>query len=104
MLQFSKKNHPERGIVMNSDKYVVVDIETTGHSPAKGDRIIQLAIVTIENGVITDTYTKFVNPERKIPMFIQDLTGITDEDVAHAEPFEAHAAEVFDKLEGAIFV
>ena len=89
---------------MNTDKYVVVDIETTGHSPAKGDRIIQLAIVTIENGLIIDTYTEFINPERKIPMFIQDLTGISDEDVAHAQPFEAYAEIVSEKLQNAIFV
>lgn len=89
---------------MNTDKYVVVDIETTGHSPVKGDRIIQLAIVTIENGTITDTYTKFVNPGRRIPMFIQDLTGISDADVAQAEPFEAYAETVFEKMQDAIFV
>lgn len=89
---------------MNKDKYVVVDIETTGHSPAKGDRIIQLAIVTIENGIILDTYMEFINPGRKIPMFIQDLTGISDEDVAHAKPFEAYAEIVSEKLRDAIFV
>lgn len=89
---------------MNTDKYVVVDIETTGHSPAKGDRIIQLAIVTIEQDVIVDTYTKFINPGRKIPMFIQDLTGISDADVAHAEPFETYAEVVFEKLKNTVFV
>ena len=40
---------------MNTQRYVVVDIETTGHSPAKGDRIIQIAMVTIENDIIIDT-------------------------------------------------
>lgn len=89
---------------MNTDKYVVVDIETTGHAPAKGDRIIQLAIVTIENGLIIDTYMEFINPERKIPMFIQDLTGITDDDVAHAKPFEAYAETISEKLRDAVFV
>ncbi|WP_422123397.1 ATP-dependent DNA helicase DinG [Planococcus sp. X10-3] len=89
---------------MNKDKYVVVDIETTGHAPAKGDRIIQLAIVTIENGKIIDTYMEFVNPGRKIPMFIQDLTGISDDDVAHAEPFEFYAEVISEKLQDAIFV
>lgn len=89
---------------MNSQKYVVVDIETTGHSPAKGDRIIQLAMVTIEHGEITDTYTKFINPKRKIPAFIQDLTNITNEDVQDAQAFEAHAEEIHRYLEGAVFV
>ncbi|MDN7244031.1 ATP-dependent DNA helicase DinG [Planococcus shenhongbingii] len=89
---------------MNTQKYVVVDIETTGHSPAKGDRIIQIAMVTIENNKITDTYTEFINPGRKIPAFIQDLTNIKEQDVADALPFEAHAALIFEKLQNAIFV
>lgn len=89
---------------MNTQKYVVVDIETTGHSPAKGDRIIQIAMVTIENDKIIDTYTEFINPERKIPLFIQDLTNITDTDVENALPFEAHADTIFDKMRDAIFI
>lgn len=89
---------------MNTQKYVVVDIETTGHSPAKGDRIIQIAMVTIENDKIIDTYTEFINPERKIPLFIQDLTNITDADVSGALPFEAHADTIFDKMRDAIFI
>ncbi|PSL41953.1 ATP-dependent DNA helicase DinG [Planomicrobium soli] len=89
---------------MNTQKYVVVDIETTGHSPAKGDRIIQIALVTIEKGVIVDTYTKFINPGKKIPAFIQDLTNISDKDVAQAPPFEEYAETIFYKLQDAIFV
>ncbi|ALS78405.1 DNA polymerase III subunit epsilon [Planococcus kocurii] len=89
---------------MNTQKYVVVDIETTGHSPAKGDRIIQLAMVTIENGEITDTYTKFINPRRTIPLFIQDLTNITEEDVADAMTFEHYAETIYEKMQDAIFV
>ncbi|MCJ1907388.1 ATP-dependent DNA helicase DinG [Planococcus ruber] len=89
---------------MNTQKYVVVDIETTGHSPTKGDRIIQIAMVTIENDQIVDTYTEFINPERKIPLFIQDLTNITEHDVAGALPFEVHAAAIFEKMRDAVFI
>ena len=67
---------------MENHKYAVVDIETTGHSSASGDRIIQLAIVFIENSKIVDTYSTFINPEKPIPFFIQDLTKIKNEDVA----------------------
>ena len=67
---------------MENHKYAVVDIETTGHSSTSGDRIIQLAIVFIENSKIVDTFTTFINPEKPIPFFIQDLTKIKDEDVA----------------------
>ncbi|AQQ53606.1 ATP-dependent DNA helicase DinG [Planococcus lenghuensis] len=89
---------------MSAPKYIVVDLETTGSSSAKGGRIIQLAMVTIEEGVVTDTYTAFINPEQNIPVFIQELTNITNEDVASALPFEQHAQVVSARLEDAVFV
>ncbi|MGN7386601.1 ATP-dependent DNA helicase DinG [Sporosarcina sp. SAFN-015] len=89
---------------MDNSTYAVVDLETTGHSPAKGDRIIQIAIVFIENGTITKTYARFVNPEREIPAFIQQLTAITDEEVRTAPTFEKIAQEVSDMLQGTVFV
>lgn len=89
---------------MYTKTYAVVDLETTGHSPAKGDRIIQIAIVFIRNGIIGEKYVRFVNPGQKIPVFIRGLTNIDDEDVEKAPFFEEIAAEVRDLLEGAIFV
>ena len=55
--------------MMENHKYAVVDIETTGHSSTNGDRIIQLAIVFIENNKIVNTYTTFIKP-RKTDSFI----------------------------------
>jgi len=89
---------------MNTKKYAVVDLETTGHSPINGDRIIQIAIVLIEDGKICDKYVKFVNPGQKIPAFIRQLTNISDEDVENALYFEDIAFEVRQRLEGAVFV
>ncbi|WP_371326703.1 ATP-dependent DNA helicase DinG [Psychrobacillus sp. OK028] len=89
---------------MENHKYAVVDIETTGHSSTNGDRIIQLAIVFIENNKIVNTYTTFINPEKPIPLFIQDLTNIADRDVQHAPIFEDIGPEVLDKLQDYIFV
>ncbi|MFJ8065112.1 ATP-dependent DNA helicase DinG [Psychrobacillus sp. NPDC096426] len=89
---------------MENHKYAVVDIETTGHSSASGDRIIQLAIVFIENSKIVDTFTTFINPEKSIPFFIQDLTKITDKDVQHAPLFEVIGSKVLDLLQDHIFV
>ncbi|PIC95890.1 ATP-dependent helicase DinG [Sporosarcina sp. P26b] len=89
---------------MSTSKYAVVDLETTGHSPSKGDRIIQIAIVFIENNQIIDTYMRYVHPQRSIPPFIHQLTSIGDEDVADAAPFEEIAEEVADLLAGCIFV
>lgn len=71
---------------MHNKTYAVVDLETTGHSPAKGDRMIQIAIVFIKDGKIGEKYVRFVNPGQKIPAFIRQLTAISDEDVKDA-PF-----------------
>ncbi len=89
---------------MENHKYAVVDIETTGHSSSGGDRIIQLAIVFIENNQVTNTYSTFINPEQKIPLFIQDLTHIQDKDVKDAPTFEEVAPNVLNMLQDTIFV
>ena len=89
---------------MNNKTFAVVDLETTGHSPTKGDRIIQIAIVFIKNGVVGEKYVRFVNPGHKIPVFIKQLTSISDEDVADAPYFEEIANEVSALLEGTVFI
>lgn len=89
---------------MEKLKFAVVDLETTGHSPEKGDRIIQIAIMFIENGSLTHEYVRFVNPGQRIPVFIQELTDISNEEVENAPIFEEIAQEVYELLDGWIFV
>ncbi|MET4560081.1 ATP-dependent DNA helicase DinG [Lysinibacillus parviboronicapiens] len=90
--------------MMESQKYAIVDLETTGHSPANGDRMIQIAIVIMKDWKIERTYTKFIHPGKAIPSFIQDLTQITDEDVKDALPFEAHADYIYELITDCVFV
>lgn len=78
------------------DKFVVIDLETTGHSPSKDDRIIEVGLVVIENGEITDTKTTLLNPNKSIPPFISNLTGIHDKDVENAPLFEEKADKISD--------
>lgn len=85
-------------------RFVVVDLETTGHSPNKGDRIIEIGMVTIDDGQIIDKYASFVNPEQPIPAFISQLTGIHDEDVQEAPLFSEIVDEITSRCEGAYFV
>ncbi len=89
---------------MYSPTYAIVDIETTGHSPKKGDRMIQFAAVFIRDWKIQSTFSTFIQPGKRIPMFIQDLTHITDEDVKDAPTFEEVAEEIHQQLAHCIFV
>lgn len=46
----------------------------------------------------------FQSPDRQIPRFITGLTGITNEMVAEAPEFDEIAAQVFELLQGKVFV
>ncbi|AZB43308.1 ATP-dependent helicase DinG [Bacillus sp. FJAT-42376] len=89
---------------MEHRRYVVLDVETTGTSPKKGEKIIQFAAVVFEDGKITDRFMSYVNPLQPIPAFIQSLTGISDEDVENAPVFSEIADKVNSMLDGAWFV
>ncbi|MCY8006622.1 ATP-dependent DNA helicase DinG [Bacillus haynesii] len=89
---------------MNNQRYVVIDVETTGNSPKKGDKIIQIAAVVIENGQMTERFSKYVNPNQPIPAFIEQLTGISNEMVENEEPFSAIAEDIFKLLHDSCFI
>lgn len=57
---------------------VVIDFETTGLSPAKGARAIEVAAVKVCDGGIHSHYSSLINPGVAIPGMIQELTGITE--------------------------
>lgn len=89
---------------MNNEKYIIVDLETTGHSPKEGDRMIQIAMVIMKDWEVEETYSTFIHPGKPIPFYIQDLTKITDQDVKEALPFEAYAHEIYERMQDGIFV
>ena len=62
----------------------VIDFETTGLSPAMGDRATEVAIVLVEGGRVVDRFQSLMNAGVRIPAFITGLTGITNAMVAAA--------------------
>src|SRR5690606_6316102 len=83
--------------------YAIVDIETTG-GHAKRDKITEIAIVLHNGREVVDQYQTLVNPERSIPGYIANMTGITDDMVADAPLFYEVAKDIVLKTEGAVFV
>ncbi|HEY0948004.1 MAG TPA: exonuclease domain-containing protein [Candidatus Paceibacterota bacterium] len=83
--------------------YAFVDVETTGTS-AKFGQIIEIGILRVENGAVTDMYQTLLKPARPLPPIITSITGITDQDLEDAPPFESVAGRIEELLQGAVFV
>ncbi|MGG1946596.1 exonuclease domain-containing protein [Trinickia sp. NRRL B-1857] len=79
-----------------------VDLETTGGSVAE-HRITEIGVVQVDQGGVS-RWSTLVNPEQPIPAFIQSLTGITDDMVRDAPTFASFAAELFERLDGNLFI
>lgn len=79
----------------NMTTFAIVDLETTGNASPKGDRIIEIGIVLMnEEGSVIREFSSLVYPEREIPPFITSLTGIDEEDVIDAPLFSEIAEDI----------
>lgn len=65
---------------------------------------MEVGAVRVENGVIVQKYSQLVDPEEKIPYFISNLTGISDNDIWGKPTFKHIAQDIESMLSGAIFV
>lgn len=64
----------------------VLDFETTGLSPAWGDRATEIAITLVREGMVIDKFQSLMNAGRRIPFEVTQLTGITNDMIASAPP------------------
>ncbi len=65
---------------------VMLDFETTGLSPAMGDRVTEVAALRIVGGAVVERFVSLINCGVRIPPFITGLTGITQAMVNAAPP------------------
>ncbi|WP_167760555.1 exonuclease domain-containing protein [Blastococcus sp. CT_GayMR16] len=83
--------------------FAVVHVATTGFSPAKGDRIVEIAIARVDDsGRVHDEYATLVDPGRDVgPVFVH---GISTSEVRGAPTFADIAGEILDRMDGAVVV
>lgn len=87
---------------MIPQRLAFVDLETTGANAAR-DRVTEIGVVIVDGDQV-ETWSTLVNPERAIPQFIQQLTGISNEMVAGAPTFARVADELAERLDGRLFI
>lgn len=83
--------------------YAITDIETTGGN-ARHEKITEIAIYKFDGTKIIDQLNTLVNPERLIPQYIQQLTGITNEMVEDAPKFYEIARDIVELTADCVFV
>jgi len=82
---------------------VFVDLETTGGNAAH-HRITEVGIVRVVGGELVEEWSSLVNPECRIPSYIEAFTGITNAMVEGAPRFREIADQVMAQLAGGVFV
>ncbi|MBL8604617.1 MAG: 3'-5' exonuclease [Myxococcales bacterium] len=80
----------------------VIDTETTGKDAARGDRIVEIAIVHFDRGEVTGRHGWLINPGIPIPAEAAAVHGIKDEDVKDAPRFESLAPKLLELLKGRV--
>jgi DNA polymerase-3 subunit epsilon len=83
--------------------FTVIDVETTGLNPLAHDRIIEVAVVSLDADLtIVDEYITLVNPQRDIGR--SDIHGITSSDILSAPTFDKIAGDIGARISDTIIV
>ncbi len=89
--------------ILAETDFVVFDLETTG-AKTPPCRVTEIGAYRVRNGKIIGEFHTLVNPETMIPIFISQLTGITDKMVRQAPKFRDIAAEFLDFIGDSVLV
>jgi len=84
-------------------RFVVLDTETTGVDPVR-DRIVEIAILTYADGVLSDTYEILIHPERMMPPQATAVNGITDDMLIGQPAFHEVAFDIRERIDGVTIV
>jgi len=93
----------ELGVPLAEVTFVVVDLETTGGSPALS-AITEIGAVKVRGGERLGEFQTLVNPMCSVPPFIAVLTGITDAMVATAPALPAVLPAFLEWAKGCVLV
>ncbi len=106
MFKTAWKVYPHGPMNTSLPPLTVFDVETTGLDPRRGHRIIEIAGIRIENGMINEekSFVSLVNPERDIPWEARQVNKISDEAVKNAPGIEEVLPKFLEFANGSILV
>ena len=88
---------------IQSNNFVVFDVETTGLNPENCD-IIEIGAVKIKNGEIVEKFQTLIKPRERISDYITSINGITNEMVEDCEYGEYIIPDFYKFCEGCVLV
>ncbi len=100
----SQRSFDELGRALRDVTFTVVDLETTGGSPAAGSMITEIGAVKVRGGEVLGEFQTLVDPQTQIPAFIAVLTGISNSMVADAPPIDAALPAFLEFAAGTVLV
>ncbi len=98
-----QRSFDELGTPLSQVTFVVLDVETTGGSPASAS-LTEVAAARYRGGELLATYQTFVRPDERIPPYITALTGISDAMVADAPRIGEMLPSFLEFLGGGVVV
>jgi DNA polymerase-3 subunit epsilon len=81
---------------------IVLDTETTGLDPRRGDRLVEIACIELQDLLPTGrTFHRYINPERDMPIEAEKVHGLSAKFLADKPKFgEADVCEAFLEFVG----
>ncbi len=86
------------GRALHETTFVVIDLETTGGAPHLGAAITEIGAIKSRGGEILGEFKTFVDPGHLVPVYITELTGITDEMLFQSPKIELLLPQLFEFL------